>query len=463
MLISFSVENFRSFLGEQTLNLAATTREGAGHDEHCHKTKEGIRLLPLAVMYGANGAGKSNLIKAMRYAVWMILEGPRPGRPTGREAFGFPENEAASGFDFRFLANDQIFRFGFQASDTHVTSEWLLVIVDGKEEVVYERVTTAEGETNFTIGSLLKKESQENNSQVSAFAGFTSASGRSNQLFLHAIYENLDEKVHGSWVGPTIKWFSKSLTIIDPGEHFPSLQRSLTVSKEFSKYASTYLKSVSTGVEELLNVRTPEMPFEQARDIIPHGLASDLTEADLSGSTVADLTLPDGTMMALSRGDGGGYFVHTIATAHQGSNGTRFELPLSAESDGTRRLLHLLPAVYPQTVGGEVVIIDEIDRSLHPLLTRHFVEEFLKLPSESQRQLILTTHDTVLLDMELVRRDEIWFVEKNDEGASTLYSLSEFPVRKDLRINRGYLQGRFGGIPFLGNLEKLFPAAQTDS
>lgn len=463
MLISFSVENFRSFKGEQTLYMSATTREGAGHDEHCRKTREGLRLLPVAVLYGANGAGKSNLIKAMRYAVWMIREGPRPGKPTGREAFGNHDSEQASEFDFRFLADNQIIRFGFRVTDTHIESEWLLTEIDGKEHVIYERVTTAEGKTNIVTSNLLEKEAEADKSQVFPFAKFASASGRVNQLFLHSIYENLEEKAQGDWVGAALKWFSKSLTIIDPGEHFPSLQRSLTVSPDFSKFASRYLRSVSTGIEELLNVRTPEMPLEHAREMIPFGIAADLTEADFHGPVIADFTLPDGTMMALSRGDGGGYFVHTIATAHKGTNGSLFELPLSAESDGTRRLLHLLPAIYPQTVGGEVVIIDEIDRSLHPLLTRQFVENFLNLPSHSQRQLVLTTHDTVLLDMELLRRDEIWFVEKDDEGATSLYSLSDFPVRKDLRINRGYLQGRFGGIPFLGNMEKLSATAQIDS
>jgi len=459
MLISFSVENFRSFYEEQTLEMSATTRAGAGHDNHCQKTSEGIRLLPLAVLYGANGAGKSNLIKAMRYAAWMVLEGPRPGKPTAREAFGNPGNDQPSGFDFRFLARNHIFRYGFRVTDTQVESEWLLVVLDGKEQVIYERTTSPEGKIIIECGHLLNQEAELQHSQVLAFAGFVSASGRINQLFLHSIHENLDERAQGDWVGAALSWFSKSLTIIDPGEHFPALQRSLTISPDFSEFASRYLKSVSTGVEKLINVRTPDMPLERAREMIPMGLASNLTEADFNGPVIADFTLPDGSMMALSRGDSGGYFVHTIATTHQGVDEKPFELPLSAESDGTRRLLHLLPAIYPKTVGGEVVVIDEIDRSLHPILTRQFVEEFLKLAPDSKRQLVLTTHDTVLLDLELLRRDEIWFVEKNQASATSLYSLSDFPVRKDLRINKGYLQGRFGGIPFLGGFEKLAETA----
>lgn len=458
MLISFTVENFRSFRSEQTLNMAASTRVGAGHDDHCRKIEgENIRLLPLAVMYGANGAGKSNMIKAMRYAAWMVLEGPRPGKHTAREAFAHLEETRAvpSTFDFRFLTQGRICRFGFQVSDSQVESEWLIVEQSGQEKVVYERTTDPTGKVDIKVGTPLIEEATTGRSHVMAFSQFAKSSGRANQLFLRAIHENVGADSQGEWVGPALLWFKNSLAIIDPGESMHGLHRLLTTSKEFASFSSSYLKSVSTGVDELISVRTEELPFERARDMIPFGLAANLTETDFSQDEVADFTLPDGTMRALTRGDNGGYFVNTIATKHHAENDKSFELPLAAESDGTRRLLHLLPVLYPKTINAEVIVIDEIDRSLHPLLTRQFVESFLKVSMHANRQMLLTTHDTILLDLELLRRDEIWFVEKDKNSATSLYSMSEFPVRKDLRLHRGYMQGRFGAIPFLGDLEKL--------
>ncbi|MBK8093243.1 MAG: AAA family ATPase [Verrucomicrobiaceae bacterium] len=458
MLISFSVTNFRSFRDEQTLDMTASTRVGAGHDDHCCKIEgENIRLLPVAVLYGANGAGKSNLIKALRYAAWMVLDGPRPGKHTAREAFAHMEGPGASPscFDFRIFAAGHIFRFGFQVSDSQIESEWLVLEQGGNEKMLYERSADASGKIDIKLGNLLADEAVADKSQIHAFAQFAKSSSRANQLFLHAIHENVGSDSQGEWVRPVLRWFSESLMIIDPGEHLKGLHRLLTTSPDFAAFSSSFLKSVSTGVDEIIRLRTEELPFEHARDMIPFGLAQGLAESDFERDTVADYTLPTGGMMAMTRGSDGGYFVHTIATKHHAGQEKPFELPLVAESDGTRRLLHLLPVIYPKLKSDSVIVIDEIDRSLHPLLTREFVEAFLKVALQTQRQLLLTTHDTILLDLDLLRRDEIWFVEKDQRSSSNLYPLSQFPVRKDLRLQRGYMQGRFGAIPFLGDLEKL--------
>ena len=133
------------------------------------------------------------------------------------------------------------------------------------------------------------------------------------------------------------------------------------------------------------------------------------------------------------------------------------QLGLGDESDGTRRLLNLLPVLRPTAFSGTVFVIDEIDRSLHPILVKEFVEFFLKSSTGEFRQLILTTQESNLLDQDLLRRDEIWFAEKDQAGATRLYSLLDFKVRNDLEIRKHYLQGRFGAIPFLGDMDALLP------
>jgi hypothetical protein len=158
-----------------------------------------------------------------------------------------------------------------------------------------------------------------------------------------------------------------------------------------------------------------------------------------------------------------GYRVYQISVqaAHEHERGKVVRLELAEESDGTRRLLNLISALHRlRTIGG-VYIIDEIDRSLHPMLVKEFLEFFLKSRSAGAGQIIVTTHESNLLDQDLLRRDEIWFAEKDQSAATRLYSLLDFKVRNDLEIRKHYLQGRFGAVPFLGNLDNL--PAMTDA
>ena len=128
---------------------------------------------------------------------------------------------------------------------------------------------------------------------------------------------------------------------------------------------------------------------------------------------------------------------------------------LSDESDGTRRLLNLMPALHRLHTDATVFFIDEIDRSLHPNLVWEFIHYFLKSSNRTRAQVIVTTHESSLLDLELLRRDEIWFAEKDSMSATRLYGLTDFNVRKDLEIRKHYLSGRFGAVPFLGDVERL--------
>jgi len=150
-----------------------------------------------------------------------------------------------------------------------------------------------------------------------------------------------------------------------------------------------------------------------------------------------------------------------------GSGKKKFELPFGEESDGTQRFLELLPALYLQQDEDPnapiVYVIDELDRSLHPLLSRAFVEFFSMVAAERPIQLIFTTHETHLLDSELLRRDEIWFVEKGKDQVTNLTPLSEYSVRNDLRLERGYLHGRFGAVPIVSGFEGLMMEFEADS
>jgi predicted ATP-dependent endonuclease of OLD family len=220
----------------------------------------------------------------------------------------------------------------------------------------------------------------------------------------------------------------------------------------FRSFVSHFLKSTSTGVDHLETPRK-QISEDQLSRMLLIGPRTVDRKADLE-----IVNLSGGKELIIDR-NGGGYYQIGIQAAHACAPGETVRLDLIEESDGTLRLLDLIPALHPTAFTGTVHVIDEIDRSLHPILVRKFMEFFLKSSVGEQRQVIVTTHESNLLDQDLLRRDEIWFAEKDPTGATKLYSLLDFKVRNDLEIRKHYLQGRFGAIPFLGNLENLLPKA----
>jgi AAA15 family ATPase/GTPase len=150
----------------------------------------------------------------------------------------------------------------------------------------------------------------------------------------------------------------------------------------------------------------------------------------------------------------GKIWVKTLKVGHVGKRHKSVLFNLDEESDGTVRLLDFVPAFKSVISSEKVFIIDEIERSIHPLLIKELVQKF-SLDSNTRGQLIFTTHESNLLNQEIFRQDEIWFAEKNKEGSTDLYSLNDFKEHKTIDIQKGYLNGRYGSIPFLGNLQDL--------
>ncbi len=182
---------------------------------------------------------------------------------------------------------------------------------------------------------------------------------------------------------------------------------------------------------------------------------------DLEEDKTRIVRLDESSELVIERNNEDRLYRLSIQAAHEHKAGTVVNLDLDEESDGTRRLLNLLPALYHLSTEQAAYFIDEIDRSLHPILVKEFLHFFLRSCDTGLRQLIVTTHESNLLDLDLLRRDEIWFVEKDESASTRLYSLLDFKVRNDLEIRKHYLQGRFGAIPFLGSLEQLL--GQADS
>lgn len=184
--------------------------------------------------------------------------------------------------------------------------------------------------------------------------------------------------------------------------------------------------------------------------------------AGADDDSVAMIENTRGKRYLLVKSEGGQLSLIQLKTQHRHEDGHLIDFTIEEESEGTQRLINLVPCIFLLKEETEkVIFLDELDRRLHPLLSRCFVQAAIDC-REKSNQLIFTTHDTNLLDLDLLRRDEIWFVEKNQQSVSNLYSLAEFKIRPDLKIEKGYLNGRFGAIPFFGDPQNLGWSCETD-
>jgi len=449
MIVSFSVSNFRSFSSEQTISLVSSNRLGSSHEDHvCSIPGAKEKVLKTAVLYGANGAGKSNFFKALRYLKTIALKPRKKSSGMEREKFRFGvETDEPSVFDLQFIADSKLFRYGVKVDDHKIIEEWLYEIVGSKQKILYERIIDEQGNVLVEPGKTKFKKGK--------LGALFTVGGLQNQSFLATIQATLDSADYEGELTNVINWFDDNLTFIGPDSSFSSLGHLLASDSNFLTFAGDFLRSASTGVTHLQTQKN-EISEEELRNLLPKKFLSKLLEdivEDKDG--VAVISLEQGNELLIERSEENHFYRLSIQAAHEHQSGKVIQLDLSEESDGTRRLLNLLPALHFLQTGNAVFFIDEIDRSMHPILARQFLEFFLKSCQGGRHQIIITTHESNLLDLELLRRDEIWFAEKDQAGASHLYSLADFNVRTDQDIRKRYLQGRYGAIPFLGDLNAL--------
>ena len=451
MLLSFSVENFRSFRAEQTLNLLASRRLGTCGPPHCCEVPgTGEHVLRVASLYGANGAGKSNLVQALALVDRLVRSGTPPGEPISYKPFLLDSETSTkpTSFELQFLEDGELFRYGFCYDADRIHEEWLDVYEGKKERNIFSRATNEEGAVTVTLGPA----ATQGASHSQKIAALALVGARPNQLFLTEAVNLHEPKAQGPRFHRAVKWFESTLSTMRPGASFVMLAETIATDKRFAEFAGLFLREASTGIAGL-EVQKTEMPKSELSSVFPE-LLEKLFE-----------TLPEKETALVHGPEGEEFFVdgskkevirlRRIAALHECADGHRTRLPLREESDGSQRLLNLLPDFYRVAMEGGVFVVDELERSMHPMLARKFIEFFLKTVRRTTSQLIFTTHESTLLDLDLMRRDGIWFAEKDDEGATHLYSLADFKVRKDLRIEKGYLEGRFGAIPFLGGIDRL--------
>ena len=404
-------------------------------------------LLRTAALYGANGSGKSNLVQAIQFAKTLIVQGTRSSQAIAVRPFKLGrEIGRSSKFEFVIQTQGTVYNYGFRLSASQIIEEWLFVTPNKKEVPFFERTTSPDGKVDIKIGTALSGRS----GKQKQFLEFVAQGTRQNQLFLtQAIENNVSE------LKPLFDWFEYTCLILSAEATSRDVEGKAHTYPEFTGFLSRFLCAADTGIE---NVTTEEVPFDFERFVpeMPQGQREEIIAliAGMPKDFMTTIRSLNGERYALKPSAQGQPVLVRFEMQHRGEEGKQIPFDIHEESQGTQRLIHLLPALYSfQEDTERVVIIDELDSRLHPLVARLVIQA--AMAGGENNQLIFTTHDTNLLDLELLRRDEIWFVEKDKSGASHLYSLAEFKIRPDLKIEKGYLNGRFGAIPFIGNVELL--------
>ena len=440
MLIKIIVDNFLSFDNETELTMIPSnkTRKKAEHKINIKSTP----LLKYAVIYGANASGKSNLIEVFQFIKYCVQKAI-PMEATDKFCKTNELNSTKpSLFELQFTLGDKFYAYGFSLilSTRTIESEWLYELYqNGAQKTLFER----EKGKKPVIGDGLSLTNTDKSKLATYLEDFDE---NSNTLFLTIMnrgkkYANNSKMLFFKEV---YQWISKNLIIVTPDTSLRSFEyyydnASLCLINDL-------IKTFDTGITEINIV---EISLEELGKELPQQIFEKIVK-DIKEKSENERNIEFKISMRSDRSffnievkKGQEPKITTISLKH-GSSFYNFKY--EEESDGTRRLFDLLDMLLNKS-NDTVYIVDEMERSLHPKLTSRFIELFEQIHSSQNMQLIFTTHESSIMDQELFRRDEIWFVERNNENVSNIYSLDKFKERYDKKLSKAYLEGRYGAIP----------------
>lgn len=419
MLLRFSVSNFRSLADEQEILFTASKLQGDGVDLISVPCLPKHKVLPVALMYGANAAGKSNFLDAFRRMCRIVAESHKSGDAESRipyNPFKLDADKASSptSFSIDFVVNNQQFTYSFSHTDKEIVSEELNQFSEGRSSLLFLR-----SGQEFSFGRKLKGPLNVIKSITRANSLFISSAAQNNHTLLTEV-QSYFASVH----------FESSITT-------SSFQAQFRINTEHKNSIPAqvieFLSTSGTGIVSYKAVQKERTEEQLAKR---HKLRDALTSAFATafGTDIPPPELSDDVM--------------EVKLGHVGRSGDTVFLDLSEESAGTQRLLSSLPNVFSALERGSPVCVDEIDASLHTHVASLIVELFSNEETNPRgAQLIATTHDTNLLRSRCLRRDQVWFAEKGTFGETQIFSLADFKTRPEDNMEKAYLQGRFGAVP----------------
>lgn len=422
MLVEFTVGNFLSFNTKRTLNFKAAAISDLDQAFEVGRYK----LLPSAVVYGANSSGKSNLLKALAAMRNVLLQSVKlnDGDPLEYFPFLLAENSASAPtfFEAEFLIENKKIRYGYEYNKTSIVSEWLYEATVVAEKPLFVR--TEEG--------------------IAVADSFKEAQGKEEATNDNRLFVSLVAQLGGETCKKIIAWFQRCNLI------------SGLSNQGYNSFTMKMLQHKLEGFDNALGLfRKLQLGFE---DIF----VSDGSLPTNSGVVNDSLAIYIRKKMPEDSADDK---LLTLKTTHYKYNNEGRKIDTVSfdknqnESEGTKKIIDLAGPVFDTLLNGKLLIVDELDAKLHPLLTREIVSLFNNRDTNPKHaQLLFATHDTNLLSADLFRRDQVWFTEKDTVEQTDLYNLVEFrlpdgsKVRNDSNLERNYIRGRYGAIPYITTL-----------
>lgn len=411
MLIEFRVRNYRSFGQESTLSLVASGDKALVETNTASTPVHALpHIVRSAAVFGANASGKTNLIRALALMRGVVVDSPKlePSQQFNVQPFRLDEKltKEPTLFEVTLLIDGTRYQYGFEFTPARILSEWLLVYQKAKPQRWFDRRFDSKSEKDaFEFSTFLS-------GQKRAWQEAT----RPNALFLSMAVQLNSEQLR-----PLYNWFAESLVVLLDGGHIPfDFSTNMVRSPEGQSAITSLMTSADIAISSISAVSKKGFRQHFAFDFVSGKTESQRQEGD----------------------------VIVPAFRHSAGN-VSVEFDYGDESQGTQKLFSLAGPLLDILKTGKLLVIDELDRSLHPLLVRQVVRTFHDSRNERGAQLIFSTHDATLLDKQLFRRDQVWLTEKRRDQSTELLPLTEFSPRKEEALEKGYLSGRYGGVPVL--------------
>lgn len=411
MLVEFSVANFKSIREQQTLRLTPVNAYKE-HPENLFSTEgQPSELLRTVAIYGANAAGKTSLLDALSYMRHFILANSKMNEGEETDTIPFKLDNSSylepSTFEIIFIREGTRYQYGFSLNHTEVLNEWLYVAPKNSMKTWIDR--DGDDKEKWTVHSSLAKKSDRE-----LWKRFT----RNNSLLLSVAVQNNAELLK-----PVFNWFRTKIAPLSEGH---------------TGYTANKIR------DNLLKEKV--LRYLNAADLSIIDLSVEEQQVSVDDLKKIDPEIPDSLKKAFEKGELTKFKVDLIHIQDQ-----RVPLSLNEESDGTQKLFSIAMPLIDVFERGMVVYIDELNSDLHPFIVKMVIDLFNNPETNpNNAQLIFTTHDVSVLNKDIFRRDQVWFVEKDSELATQLYPLSDFCPRSNESLAKGYLEGKYGAVPFVG-------------
>lgn len=446
MLVKASIENFKSFDHRSELTMISSNKIRM-NVEHRIKIKS-TQLLKYAVVYGANAAGKSNLVDFFKFLKKCINKG-LPIEATQMFCKNREENrDRESSFEVQLTVGDKFYAYGFSAvlSKRKVTAEWLYELFqNGSARCLFER----EDNKKPVLGESISLTNLEKNKFEIYADDFE---GNETSLFLTEMNRGKKYAVNSGlqFFRLIYDWLQNHITVITPDTPFVDLEYYYDADslKQINQLITTFDTGISkVKIEKIsLDELSNEMPKVVYEQVMQH-IKSKIEEQDNPSFRMTMRSRESFFNIKVE-----GQSEPEVTTIRLRHGKACWDFGFDEESDGTRRLFDLMDMLLNKRED-MLYVVDELERSLHPKLTERFLQLFMQLHSKQRMQLLFTTHESSIMDQSIFRRDEIWFIERNAENASVIYSLDRFKERYDKVLSKAYLDGRYGAIPVFSTFD----------